>query len=196
MAEPRIAEHAVDGLFIGRTSPRSFTGEAIPDEVLFSMFEAARWAPSASNIQPWRLIYAKAGTPEWGPLFECLMPGNQIWVAKASALVAFVAETHRRQGETRTENRTHALDTGAAWMSLALQAEMLGWATHGMAGFFHDKAREALRLPADFDVYMFAAVGKRGPAAALPPELAAREVPSVRRSMAETVFSGHFPVVG
>lgn len=190
MAEPRIAEHAVDKMFIERVSPRSFTGEAIPDGVLFSLFEAARWAPSASNIQPWRLIYAKAGTPEWAGLFDCLMPGNQVWVAKASALVAFVAETHRRQGETRTENRTHALDTGAAWMSLALQAEMLGWATHGMAGFFHDKARAALALPEDFDVYMFAAIGKRGPAEALPAELAAREVASGRRSVKETVFRG------
>ncbi len=192
MAEPRLAEHAVDKLFIERTSPRSFTGEAIPDEVLFSMFEAARWAPSASNIQPWRLIYAKAGSPQWSGLFDCLMPGNQVWVAKASALVAFVAETHRRQGETRAENRTHALDTGAAWMSLALQAELLGWATHGMAGFHHDKARAALALPEDFDVYMFAAIGKRAAAEALPPELAAREVPSPRRHLAETVFLGRF----
>ena len=190
MTEPRRAEHEVDAMFIERTSPRSFTGEAIPDGVLFSMFEAAKWAPSASNIQPWRLVYAKAGSAEWAGLFECLMPGNQVWVAKASALVAFVAETHRRQGETRSASRTHALDTGAAWMSLALQAERLGWATHGMAGFYLDKARAALGLGEDFDVYMFAAIGRRGPAEALPPELAAREVASPRRELKETVFLG------
>jgi nitroreductase len=190
MSEPRLAEYDVDSLFISRSSPRSFTAEEIPDAVLFSMFEAARWAPSSSNIQPWRFAYARKGTPEWAPLFESLVPFNQMWVAKASVLVAFVSAVQVERNGELVPNGTHGFDTGAAWMSFALQGEMLGWATHGMAGFDPAKGREALGLSEAFALHMFAAVGRRGPVEALPEALREREVASARRSLRESVFLG------
>jgi nitroreductase len=190
MSSPRQTDHAVDPLFIERTSPRSFTGEPIPDETLFSMFEAARWAPSSSNVQPWRFLYAKRDTPEWAALFETLMPFNQRWCDKASALVVFASDLHMMRGADRIVSPWHAFDTGAAWMSFALQAHKLGWATHGMGGFFNDKVRANLHVPDDFDINAVIAVGKQGPADALPDDLKAREEPTPRRPLAESLFHG------
>jgi nitroreductase len=190
MPNDRDPEHPVDKLFLERTSPRSFTGQAIPDDVLFSMFEAARWAPSSSNVQPWRMIYAKRDTPAWEPLFETLMPFNQRWAGKASALVVFVSDLHMMRGTEQVVSAWHSFDTGAAWMSFALQAHMLGWATHGMGGFFNDKVRANLHVPDNFVIDAVIAVGKQGAADALPDDLKAREVPTPRRALNETLMHG------
>jgi nitroreductase len=188
----RTADHDIDPMFLHRWSPRAFTGEAIPEDVLMSLFEAARWAPSASNIQPWRFVYARRGTPQWAPLFDALMDMNQPWVANASVLAYVLSDRFRRRPDRApAENRSHSFDAGAAWAYLALQALRLGWAAHGMGGFHVDKAHAALGAPAsDYRVEAAIAIGRPTDASVLPESYRAREVPSGREPVASFVFEG------
>jgi nitroreductase len=140
----RTADHDIDPIFLQRWSPRAFTGEAMPQDVLQSLFEAARWAPSAINIQPGRFVYARRGTAEWEPLFGALMEMNQAWVVNASVLAYAISDRFRRKpGAEPTPNRSHSFDTGAAWACLALQASHLGWAA-GKGPRGPGRARERL----------------------------------------------------
>lgn len=192
----RTADHDIDPVFLSRWSPRAFTGEAMPDEILMSMFEAARWAPSASNIQPWRFVYAHRGTARWAPLFGALMDMNQPWVAQASVLAYIVSDRFRRRPDREpAENRSHSFDTGAAWAYLALQAHHLGWAAHAMGGFHVDKAHEAIGAPeADYRIEAALAIGRPTDASVLPESYRAREVPSGREPAAGFVFEGRLKV--
>ena len=188
----RTADHDIDPIFLNRWSPRAFTGEAMPDEVLMSLFEAARWAPSAINIQPWRFVYARRGSPEWPPLFDALMEMNQAWVVNASVLAYAISDRFRRKpGSEPSANRSHSFDAGAAWAYLALEARHLGWAAHAMGGFHVDKAHEALGAPeADYRIEAAIAIGRLAPAETLPEAYRAREVPSGREPVGSFVFEG------
>jgi nitroreductase len=192
----RTADHDIDPIFLHRWSPRAFTGEAMPDAVLMSLFEAARWAPSAINIQPWRFVYAHRGTPEWTPLFDALMEMNQAWVVNASVLAYAISDRFRRKpGAEPAPNRSHSFDTGAAWAYLALQAQHLGWAAHGMGGFHVDKAHEATGAPeADYRIEAAIAIGRPTDASVLPEAYRAREVPSGREPVASFVFEARLGV--
>lgn len=192
---PRIADHAIEPLFTDRWSPRAFTGEPIPDEVVAALFEAARWAPSAYNSQPWRFVWAKAGTPEWEPLFDLLVDFNKSWAKTASLIVVILSKStfSPGPGKPKQESSSHAFDTGAAWANFALQATASGWHAHAAGGFDHEATRRLLNLPADVHPHAIALVGRRGDAAILPEGLRAREQPSDRRPVAEIAFRGHFP---
>jgi len=185
----RKTNHPVDPLFISRWSPRAMSGESISDEELMTLFEAAQWAPSASNNQPWRFFYAKRDTPYFEPFFNLLIPFNQSWCSKAAVLVIACSKTQRSEGKPI---RTHSFDTGAAWMSLALQASIMGLVAHGMEGFDYDKARETLLLPADIQVDMMIAIGHRGAKELLPDELIKRETPSLREPLESRVKEGFY----
>ena len=188
----RTADHDIDPIFLNRWSPRAFTGEPMPDDVLMSLFEAARWAPSASNIQPWRFVYARRGTPQWAPLFDTLMDMNQAWVVNASVLAYAISDRFRRKpGAEPTLNRSHSFDTGAAWACLALQAQHMGWAAHGMGGFHLAKAHEATGAPeSDYRIEAGIAIGRPTDASVLPESYRAREVPSGREPVEAFVFEG------
>jgi nitroreductase len=188
----RTADHDIDPIFLARWSPRAFTGEAIAQDVLMSMFEAARWAPSASNVQPWRFVYARRGTPQWEPLFDALMDMNQAWVVNASVLAYVLSDRFRRKpGADPAPNRSHSFDAGAAWAYLALQAQHLGWAAHGMGGFHVDKAHAATGAPeSDYRVEAAIAIGRPTDASVLPEVYRAREVPSGREPVGRFVFEG------
>jgi nitroreductase len=190
MPEPRVPAFPVDPLFVRRWSPRAMSGEPIADELLMTLFEAVRWAPSASNLQPWRLLYAKRDTPHWDRFFSLLNERNQPWCARAAALVVVLSKKTTDGGD---ENWTAPFDTGAAWMSLALQGTLSGLVVHGMAGFDYDRAQVELGVPADWDVQCMVAIGRPGDPLLLPEKLRAREVPSPRRPVAESVFEGGFP---
>jgi nitroreductase len=194
MTQARQTEHTIAPLFTDRWSPRAYTGEAIPEATLLGLFEAARWAPSASNIQPWRFIYAVRDTPAWAPLFDSLVEFNRGWAQHASALVLVLSKkTWLPHGKTDpVPNATHAFDTGSAWMSLALQASLAGWPAHGMGGFDKDKARAAAGVPADYDLQAMVAIGRQGDKAKLPEALQTRETPSTRLPLAQIVASGRF----
>jgi len=191
----RIADHPIAPIFLNRWSSRAFTSEPISDEALFALFEAARWAPSAYNSQPWRFVYAKRDSPAWPKLLSVLVPYNQVWAGGAAALVFVVSNpTFTPAGKSEpTLSRSASFDAGAAWASLAFQACLDGWVAHGMGGFDEGAARAALNVPADHRIEAAVAIGCRGERACLPERYHAGEAPNSRRPISETVFEGAFP---
>jgi len=190
----RTPEHPIHELFTSRWSPRSFTGEALDDASLLSFFEAARWAPSARNSQPWRFIYAKNDSPRWAEFIALLNEQNQVWARNASALVVLISKTHHIPpggGEAVPANN-HAFDAGAAWANLALQAALQGWHTHAIGGYDKAKARELLQVPEGYALQIAIAIGKLGEKEALPQPLQEREKPSQRLPLAELVAEERF----
>lgn len=188
--EIRKMNYDISPIFINRWSPRAMTGEEMSDEELMPLFEAARWAPSSSNSQTWRFVYAKRNTEHWDKFFELLADGNKEWCKNASALVIVLS---RRKMEYKEKPApTHSYDTGAAWMSLALEGSMRGLVVHGMAGFDHGKAKDLLGLGELYAVEAMAAIGKRAEKETLPEQLQEREKPSTRKELKEIVFEGKF----
>ncbi|MGC1426015.1 MAG: nitroreductase family protein, partial [Nitrosotalea sp.] len=160
VGKTRSTTYDINPLIVNRWSPRSFANEEIADKELFSLFEAARWAPSSSNSQPWRFIYAKRNSKNWNDLFNLLIDFNKQWCSGASALVVIVS---RKNFENNGKpSITHQFDTGAAWENLAIQAVSQGLVTHAMAGFDYEKARRDLAVPDDYEVVAMVAIGKRG----------------------------------
>ena len=142
------------------------SGEAIDESELLTLFEAARWAPSSGNSQPWRFLYARRDTEHWPVFLDLLVERNREWCVNAAALVVFVSRTvHEQTGRALI---THAYDTGAAWMSLALQGWLKGLVVHGMAGFDYGRARDgaacARRVRRQRDGGRRPARPRRGPA--------------------------------
>jgi len=186
----RKADHPVDWLFVDRWSPRAMSGEAIPQAELDVLFEAARWAPSAGNTHPWRILYAHRDSEHWPLFFDLLVERNRIWCRNAAALLLFISrKTNEQTGRALV---THSYDTGAAWENLALQGTLRGLVVHGMAGFDYARARTTLNVPDNFDVAAMAAVGRPGPLTVLPEDFQARESPNTRRPIAEVVFEGPY----
>ncbi|MDR3782284.1 MAG: nitroreductase family protein [Candidatus Nitrosotalea sp.] len=186
----RSTTHEINSLIINRWSPRSFVPEEISDKELFPLFEAARWAPSSSNSQPWRFIYAKRNSKNWNDLFNLLVDFNKQWCANASVLVVIVSRKNfEHNGQPSI---THQFDTGSAWENLAIQAVSQGLVTHAMAGFDYEKARKDLAVPVDFEVVAMIAIGKRGSKEKLSSELQAREIPNTRKPLSEIVMDGKF----
>jgi len=190
---PRQADHPIDPQFLSRWSRRSFTGEAVPDADLRTIFEAARWAPSSSNLQPWRFLYAKAGTDNFKLFLDQLMPFNQMWAQKAGVLIVALSHTKLERNGQIMISESHGFDAGAAWSNLAMQAHKLGYNTRAMGGFFRDKARVALKVPADYELQAFIALGTPGKLEDLPADFQSREVPTVRKPLDDLVFEGVFP---
>ncbi len=189
----RRADHPIHSIFLERWSPRAFTGEEISETDLLALFEAARWAPSASNLQPWRFVYGRRGTEHFERLLDTLDEGNQRWAKNASALVVILSRTHRptSTGEARP-SYTHAFDTGAAWFALALQAQLAGWHAHGMGGIDRERAMRVLKVPEHYRVEAAVAIGKLADPSTLPDDLREREKPSQRKAIGEFAFEGRF----
>src|SRR6476620_10064175 len=136
----RKPDASVDLQFLDRWSPRAFSSEPLEAEVIDSLFEAARWAPSSGNEQPWVYLYA-TDAENRERFLEILDDSNQIWVQHAPMIAFVLARLTRSSGK---HNRTAQFDTGASWISLALEARRLGLYAHAMAGFDGDKAYEVL----------------------------------------------------
>lgn len=189
-SEKRKADYPIDQLFLDRWSPRAMSGEKISQAELMVLFEAARWAPSSYNNQPWRILYAGRDSEHWQLFFDLLVEFNQTWVKNAAALLVFVSKTtFDMNGQSSI---THSFDTGAAWGNLALQGWLKGLVVHGMQGFDFDRARTALNIPEGFRVEAMAAVGKPADASVLPEKLREREAPSDRRKLEQTICEGPF----
>jgi nitroreductase len=186
----RKPDHPIAPLFADRWSPRSFLTEPIPDEDLLTLFEAARWAPSSSNNQPWRFLYARRDSAQWPLFFNLLVEPNKVWAKNAAVLVVVISNTQFDRGGK--PSLTHSFDTGAAWQNLALQAWLKGYASHGMQGFDYEAAQKVLEIPQEFKVEAMIALGKEGPKEALPPEIQEREKPNQRRPLNETIAEGKF----
>lgn len=186
----RKTDYGVHPLILGRWSPRSMSGEPINDKDLMSLLEAAHWAPSSFNAQPWRFIYAHRETSEWDLLFPLLVPFNQKWVCKAAALVLIVSRTRFEHNEKPSQ--THSFDTGAAWGYLALQGYVKGLVVHGMQGFDYTKAKQVCKVPSDYQIEAMVAIGKRGKKEDLPQEMQKKETPSTRKPLSEIIMRGTF----
>ena len=189
-SEKRTAEHPVDELFLNRWSPRAMTGEPIEREELMALFEAARWAPSSYNNQPWRILYARRDSKHWATFFGLLVEGNQRWAKDAGALLVFISRTHFDFNDKPSV--THSFDTGAAWENLALQGWVKGLVVHGMQGFDYERARMELNIPEGFQVEAMAAIGKPADLSTLSDALLAKEIPSDRRKLDKTICEGPF----
>lgn len=192
---PRAAEARVEPLFLDRWSPRAFDGATIPSDDIETLFDAARWAPSAFNFQPWRFLYARRDGADWDRFLDLLLPFNAAWAGRASLLVLILSDT-LIQGPSATEaspSHSHSFDAGAAWALLALQATRLGYHAHGMTGVDFDRARRNLAVPDRFRIEAAAAIGRIADKSILPEALQARELPSGRKSVAEFAFEGAFP---
>jgi len=189
----RKPENDVDELFISRWSPRAMSGGEINEATLKTLFEAAHWAPSSNNNQPWRFIYARRNTPYWDTFFNLMNEGNQVWAKNAAVLIVVISKTTFDSGKPA---RTHSYDAGAAWVSLALQGSLKNLVVHGMQGFDYDKAKEVLQVPSDYQVEAMIAIGKHGKKEDLPDYQQEREFPSPRKSLAEIAMEGNFKTGG
>lgn len=170
-----------------RCSPRAFTDEGIAGETLLRLFEAARWAASSYNEQPWRFIIASRHEPGFRLLAECLVEGNA-WAAKAPVLMLSLArKTFTANG---VENRHAWHDVGAAMATLSLQAAELGLQIHQMAGFNVQQVQTSCQIPAEFTPIAMSAIGRQGDAAQLPAKLQVLETAVRRRRPLTELISG------
>jgi nitroreductase len=176
----------VDPIFPSRWSPRSFSDKAVDPKLIEGLFEAARWATSCYNEQPWRFVYA-VEQPHRQKFTEALVEQNRLWAAKAP-VIGFVL-CRRNFSENENPNRHAAFDAGSAWMSLALQAHLSGLYAHGMAGFIMDKAYEVTGADRKkYDIMAAFVVGYMGEPGALPAKYRDMESPNTRRDLNEIVF--------
>lgn len=189
--EHRQTDHPIEDRFLRRWSPRALSGEPLPDGSLESLFEAARWAPSSYNGQPWRFVYATRDGAHWDDFLDLLVEFNQGWARHAGALIVVASRTTFEHNDKPA--RTHAFDTGAAWMSLALQASAQGLVAHAMQGFDYERAARVVELPEDHEVHCMVAVGRPGEVEDLPDDLRERETPSDRKPVEEIAFEGTLP---
>lgn len=194
MTTNRTPDHPISPLFLHRWSPRAFDSAGMPADDLLTILEAARWAPSAYNIQPWRFLYALRGDAAWPRFVGVLDSFNAGWAHRASALVVIVSDTVMpgRDGRPDTRSRYHSFDTGAAWAQLALQATALGYQAHAMAGIDADKARIDLAVPDRYKVEIAVAIGRQVDGSILPPDLRDREQPSSRQPLRALALPGGF----
>jgi nitroreductase len=189
MSDERKSQYPVDKQFLDRWSPRAFSDQGVTEEQVLTVLEAARWAPSASNLQPWRLFYGIRGEPEFDTLLSLLVPFNEQWAKRAGALIMI---TSVASFDGTRPNPTHSFDAGSAFMSMALQAHSMGLFVHGMAGVEYQKVPTVLGLPDNLKVEAAAALGYPGDVSTLPESLQGREVRSQRQPLSNMVFKGRF----
>jgi nitroreductase len=182
---------AIEGLlplFLDRWSPRAFAAREVSRADLKRVFEAARWAPSSGNAQPWRFIVGIKGTETHAKIVSTLAGFNKEWAPRAPVLILGTTNAVNARGST---NAYAMYDLGAAAVSITLAAEALGLATHQMGGFDHDAARKEFAVPENYALGSVMAFGYQDePAALANEELISRETaPRTRKPLTEMVFS-------
>ena len=186
----REPETDVNSLFYSRWSPRVMSGKKMTKKELLPLFEAAKWAPSAFNGQPWKFVVALT-KKDRDKFMEFLVDFNKEWCKNASALVVIISNTNFEYNGK--PNPTHSFDTGAAWASLALEGARRGLVIHGMSGFDYEKAKKNLKIPKDYKVEAMCAIGRLGNKSDLPEDIASKDIPSQRKKVNEIVnFNGKF----
>jgi nitroreductase len=192
MQKPADTQHPVHDLIRRRWSPRAFADRKVASQDLCTLLEAARWAPSSSNEQPWSFILAtKDHREDYDKLFCCLNPGNQLWAGAAPVLMLSVASLFFQEDHTPNRHAFH--DVGLAVENLVVQAMALEIFVHQMAGFSVDKARELFAIAEDYQPVAMIALGYLGDPGSLPEKLRARELATrSRKSLNEFVFTGRW----
>jgi nitroreductase len=192
MQKPAAADHPVHDFIVQRWSPRAFSDKPVSPEVLRSLFEAARWAASSYNDQPWAYIVAtKDDEQNYSKLLSVLVDVNAAWAKQAPVLAISVARKHFKHNGA--PNRVALHDVGAANAQLTMEATSRGLLVHQMAGFDQAKAREVFGIPEGWDPVSAIAIGYPGDPETLPenfrtPELA----PRTRKPLSEFVMTGHW----
>jgi nitroreductase len=194
MHKPAITQVPIAELIANRWSPRAYdASKAVSQAQITALCEAARWAPSSYNDQPWRFIVCDKNTDlaAWQKAFDCLMPNNQAWLINAPVLMLGCANT--LLDVNQQANRFAQYDTGAAVENICLQATQMGLMTHQMGGYHADKAREAFAIPAQFTLMAMISVGYAAEATILTGDLYDREIaPRKRKPLGELFFNGHW----
>jgi nitroreductase len=190
MRPPHDVAHPVHNLIRRRWSPRAFADRAVEPEKLRSLFEAARWAPSSYNAQPWSYLVATKDDPAgYQKMLECLVEGNQKWASSAPVLMVTVAA---HAFEHNGKPNPHAFyDVGAATAMLTIEATALDLYVHQMAGFHAEKVREAYQVPRTAEPLAALALGYLGDPNTLPEDMRRRELtPGERKPIEKFVYSG------
>ena len=180
----------IDPLILKRWSPRAFSTEPVEPAKIEALFQAARWAPSSRNQQPWRFVYATREEPEaWQKLFDSLTEGNQVWTSNVPVLIAIVAKLN---SDYKNKPNRHAFyDTGQAVALMTLQATRMGLYAHQMGGFHPQKLIDVLRIPDGYEPVAIMALGYLGNKEDLPEPLRTRESdPRTRLEMEAFAFKG------
>ena len=198
MEKPARTAHPIHDLLSRRWSPRAFDARAIEPDKLMSLLEAARWAPSSYNEQPWAFIVGVKSQPEaYAKVLECFIEFNQGWAKSAPVVMLTVA--HLQFDKNGNPNRHAFHDVGLAMGNLSVQATSMGLSLHQMAGILPDRARELFGIPAGWDAATGVAIGYPGDPSSLPEPIRQRELEERTRKPLETfVFStgwGKSPVV-
>ncbi len=192
MEKPANIQYPIHDLLRRRCSPRAFSSQMIEPEKLRSLLEAARWAPSSYNAQPWSFFLAtREDEAEYQRLLDCLAPGNMTWAQQAPVLMLSVAKLNFDHNGARNRHAWH--DVGQAVADLTVQATALGLALHQMAGFDPQRAREQFHIPEDHEPVAMIALGYPGSPESLPEQLREKELqPRTRKALDSFVFTGEW----
>lgn len=185
-------DHPIHDLLLKRWSPRAFASRSIEPEKLRAILEAARWAPSCFNEQPWSFLVATKNDPEeFARMLSCLVEGNQKWAKSAPVLMISVAARNFKRSSQPNRHAFH--DVGLATENLLLQATALGLQAHPMAGFSPEKARELYGIPEDSEAVAAIAAGYPGDPQSLPEDLRKKELaPRTRKPLQDFVFTARW----
>jgi nitroreductase len=183
-------DYPVHPLIASRWSPRAYDTRPVEREKLQRIFEAARWAASSNNLQPWYFLVGIKGDEVFNKIVETLVEFNRLWAINAPVLALAIAKTTNQKGEL---NRSYAYDLGQSVAMLSLQAMAEGVYTHQMGGFDSAAATASLKIPEDYTVLVAFTLGYKGDAGILHPNLHKLEIsPRSRRHAGESVFTGSF----
>jgi nitroreductase len=191
MNKPAPTEFPVHDLIRDRWSPRAFSDKPVEPAILASLFEAARWAPSSNNEQPWAYLVATKDNPQdFAKMLSVLVDFNAGWAKSAPVLVLAMS---RLKFSNANPNRNAFYDTGAATALLSVEATARGLAVHQMAGFDPAKAKQVFQIPEDCEAIAAIAIGYPGDPTSLPKPLHDREVaPRTRKPLSEFVMSSRW----
>jgi nitroreductase len=187
MEKTAVTEYSIHPILHNRWSPLAYAPEPVPPDALYSLFEAARWAPSSGNLQPWSFVVVTRQDAEAHARFsEILMGNNRVWAPSAPVLLLAVAQMERKPG---VPNTFALYDLGQAVANLSMQASALGLSMRQMGGFDREKARELFEIPAGYEPVTAIALGYHGSPEDLPEDLRGREMQArTRKPLADFVF--------
>jgi nitroreductase len=190
MEKPAATQYPIHEILKRRWSPRAFSDRLIEPQKIRCLFEAARWAASSFNEQPWSFLVAtRDNTAEFEKMLSCLTPGNQAWAKFAPLLI--LTASRRTFTKNDKPNRVYIHDVGLAAANLTFQATAMGLFVHQMAGIEIDAVRQVYQLPEGYDPVTAIAVGYAGDIGELPSELrAAEQAQRTRKALSEMVFTG------
>jgi nitroreductase len=186
----RKTDLKINDIFWKRWSPRALSEEGLSQDLVFQVLEAARFAPSSFNEQPWRFIYSLSPSQPFFDILNCLVEFNQTWAKRAGALIVILSK--KNFSHNNQVNQTADFDTGAAWQNLGLQASLLNLVAHGMSGVNFEKLRNTLKVSQDYNIIAVVALGHPGDINDLPEDLKKQEEPSSRLDLSKIISQDKF----